>query len=60
MSPSEALSTCTSPLKTARVFNPTRPEYYLADVEKAAAVAPKADPAVIVTLSEQAKAALKA
>ncbi len=60
MSPSEALSTCVSPLQTARVFNPTRPEYYRADEVKATAAAAKTEPAVTVTLSDEAKAALKA
>jgi len=59
MSSIEALSACTSPLASARVFNPTRPEYYRADDLKPAAPPAKTDPAVTVTLSDEAQAALK-
>jgi hypothetical protein len=61
MSSIESLSACTSPLQTAIIFNPTRPEYYRADELKAAAKAEKAaaDPAVNITLSDQAQAKLK-
>ena len=55
MSSIEALSACISPLQTARVFNPTRPEYYRADDLKAA----PPEPAVTVTLSDEAKQTLK-
>ncbi|CAL4866679.1 hypothetical protein MMA231_00923 [Asticcacaulis sp. MM231] len=60
MSSIEALSACTSPLQTAIIFNPTRPEYYRADELKAAkAEKAAADPAVTITLSDQAQAKLK-
>lgn len=80
------LNICINPFPTAKVYNPTRPEYYLKDplaaaakaeatktgAEKAAAEKPKPDaktqpapaqtpqPAVKITLSDEAKAALKA
>jgi hypothetical protein len=53
----EALSACTSPLQSAIVFNPTRPEYYRADEQKPA-TAKTAPPAVTITLSDQARQAL--
>jgi hypothetical protein len=60
MSSIESLSACTSPLQTAIIFNPTRPEYYRADDLKAAkAEKAAADPAVNITLSDQAQAKLK-
>ena len=60
MSLIEALSACRSPDQFARIFNPTRPEYYRAQDDKAAqtAAAPKSG-AVTVTLSDAAKAVLK-
>lgn len=60
MSSIESLSACTSPLQTAIIFNPTRPEYYRADDLKAAkAEKAAADPAVNITLSDQAQSKLK-
>ncbi len=74
------LNICINPFPTAKVFNPTRPEYYLkdplaaaakAEAEKTAADKPKPDqkpqpqqaqtprPAVKITLSDEAKAAMK-
>lgn len=62
----EYLSACTSPVPTAKVFNPTRSEYYLKDdviaAQKAAQKAKEQAPpngAVKVTLSSEAQAALK-
>ncbi len=61
MSSIESLSACTSPLQTAIIFNPTRPEYYRADELKAAAEVKKdaASSAVNITLSDQAQTKLK-
>ena len=58
----EQLSACISPLATARVFNPMRPEYYLKDMVAAlpAKAAPSADSAVKITLSAEAQSAMKA
>lgn len=53
MSIAESLSSCTTPVQTARVFNPTRAEYYRADEIQ------KTEPAVKVTISPEAQAALK-
>lgn len=74
------LNSCTNPFPTAKVYNPTRPEYYLkdplaaaakAEADKAAAEKPKPEakapsqvsqapqPAVKITLSDAAQAALK-
>ena len=50
------LSLCTSPLQTAYVFNPTRPEYYRQDSNTDATAAASS---VRITLSDQAQAALK-
>ncbi len=51
---------CTGPVQTARVFNPTKPEYYLADRVKAVEQArPETDAAVKVTISQEARSALK-
>lgn len=59
MSIFQSLAQCVNPLATAHVFNPTRPEYYLATATPAAApAAPAPDPAVRVTLSSEAQAAL--
>ena len=52
----EALAACISPLSAARVFNPTRPEYYLKDNTPAPTAGSQA---VKVTLSAEAQAALK-
>lgn len=52
----DALNACVSPLSAARVFNPTRSEYYLKDTKPASAT-PSA--AVRVTLSPEAQAATK-
>ena len=49
-----------SPVQVARAVNPTRPEYYRADDVKAASKAENATPSVTVTLSDEAKALLKA
>ncbi len=49
----ESLFNCTTPVQTARVFNPTRPEYYRAEEPL------PAEPAVKVTLSPEAQATLK-
>jgi hypothetical protein len=75
------LNICINPFPTAKVYNPTRPEYYLkdplaaaakAEAEKTAAEKPvpqpkspqqppeTSPPAVKVTLSDEAKAALQA
>jgi hypothetical protein len=51
----EALTACISPLSAARVFNPTRPEYYLKDSSPAPVAASQA---VKVTLSAEAQASL--
>lgn len=61
MSSIESLSACISPLQTARVFNPTRPEYYRADELKVSKPkdTPATDPAVTITLSDAAQARLK-
>lgn len=74
------LNSCINPVPTAKVFNPSRPEYYLKDplaaaakaqAEKAAVDKPKPEPkpepqpakapepAVKITLSDAAQAALK-
>jgi hypothetical protein len=62
MSLIEALSACTSPLMTARVFDPLSPVYYRADemADKQKAAAALETPAVKVTLSDTAKAKLAA
>ncbi len=62
MSLIEALSACTSPLSTARVFDPLSPIYYRADemAEKQKAAAALEAPAVKITLSDKAKALLAA
>ena len=52
----EALSACISPFSAARVFNPTRSEYYLKDNISAPTAASQA---VKVTLSAEAQAAMK-
>ncbi len=52
----EQLSACISPLATARVFNPMRPEYYLKDMVPPP---PKPESAVKVTLSAEAQTAMK-
>ncbi len=53
----QCLSQCINPLATALVYNPTRPEYYRAS-EAPAQATQAADPAVRVTLSSEAQAAL--
>lgn len=54
------LSGCTNPVQTARVLNPTSPQYYLADAVKAVEQArPETDAAVKVTISQEAQSALK-
>ncbi len=51
---------CTTPVITARVFNPIAPQYYLADQVKALAQArPETGAAVKVTISQEAQSALK-
>lgn len=52
----QALSMCTNPVQTAIVFNPLRPEYYLADELKESDG--DTGQAVNVTLSEQARKSL--
>lgn len=57
----EQLSACISPLATARVFNPMRPEYYLKDL-MAAAPPPRTEDvnsAVKITLSAEAQSAMR-
>jgi len=54
------LADCTTPVQTAKVYNPTSSEYYLADQVKAVEQArPETDAAVKVTLSQAAQDALK-
>ena len=54
------LADCTSPVQTAKVYNPTSSEYYLADQTKAVDQArPETDAAVKVTISQEAQSALK-
>ncbi len=54
------LADCTNPVQTARVLNPTAPQYYLADAVKAVEqTRPETDAAVKVTLSQEAQSALK-
>lgn len=60
MSLIEALSACTSPLITARVFDPLSSVYYRADEIAAAKKATADAPAVQVTLSDTARAKLAA
>jgi len=61
MNLSAALSSCLSPVITARVYNPMSPDYYLADVKSSSvATGPSQNPAVNITLSEAARAALDA
>ncbi|ESQ86211.1 hypothetical protein AEAC466_03175 [Asticcacaulis sp. AC466] len=62
MSSIESLSACISPLQTAKVFNPMRPEYYRADEMKAPKpkdTSTRDGPAVTITLSDEAKAAIE-
>jgi len=54
------LADCTTPVQTATVYNPTKPQYYLADQIKAVEQArPETDAAVKVTISQEAQSALK-
>jgi len=54
------LNDCISPVTTARVLDPMSPDYYLADAVKAARQAsPATDPAVKITISQEAQSALK-
>lgn len=54
------LAECINPVATARVFNPTNPQYYLADQVKAVEqTRPETDAAVKVTISQEAQSALK-
>ena len=54
------LTDCTTPVQTATVYNPTKPQYYLADQVKALAQArPETGAAVKVTISQEAQSALK-
>ena len=56
------LSACTTPVRAADVFNPTRPNYYLKDEMDALAKSPvedtSAQPTVQITLSNAAQAVL--
>lgn len=52
----EALNACIGPLSAARIFNPTRSEYYLRDNSPAPTASSQA---VKVTLSAEAQAAMK-
>ncbi len=55
----EQLSACISPLATARVFNPMRPEYYLKDMVAAPPPKTGLESAVKITLSAEAQTAMK-
>lgn len=56
----EQLSACISPLATARVFNPMRPEYYLKDLTVSAPPKTEAvNSAVRITLSAEAQSAMR-
>lgn len=52
----EALTACISPLSAARVFNPTRPEYYLKDDTPTPTAGLQA---VKISLSAEAQASLE-